>query len=139
MKDNKMGMYTGLRFQAELRPHVAEAMRLVSDSGDFWESLSRIIPISDRWLNVERRNFIPAGSVNYMPEDWKELDSIYPTNNTWTVCCSLKNYHGEIQVFLREVLPYLISETCRAEYRYEEWSESEFDTILPQEFEDYSD
>lgn len=134
-----MGMYTGLRFQAELKPIVADAMRLVKDADDFWESLSRILPISDRWLNVARRSFIPFGSVNYMPDDWSDDRAtcpVYPTENIWDVCCSLKNYEGEIECFLREVLPYFISEPCRAEYRYEEWETSRFDIIMPEEFEE---
>ena len=131
-----MGMYTGLRFKAELKPLVADAIRLVYCADDFWESLSRILPISDRWLNVGRRSFIPFGSVNSMPEDWELLGSVYPIENTWKVCCSLKNYEGEIECFLREVLPYFISEPCRVEYRYEEWETSRFDIIMPEEFEE---
>jgi len=130
-----MGMYTGLRFKAELKPIVASAMRLVEGSDDFWESLSRIIPISNDWLNTPRRVFIPFGSVNYMPDDWTLLGSVYPTENTWDICCSLKNYEGEIELFLREVLPYLISEPCRVEYRYEEWDHPRFDLIMPEEYE----
>lgn len=131
-----MGMYTGLRFRAELKPLVADAMRLVSESDDFWEALSRIIPISDRWLSVGRRSFIPFGSVNSMPDDWSLIEQSYPVENTWTVCCSLKNYEGEIECFLCEVLPYFISELCRVEYRYEEWETSRFDIIMPEEFEE---
>ena len=130
-----MGMYTGLRFKAELKPIVADAMRLVEGGDDFWESLSRIIPIANDWLNTPRRNFIPFGVVNSMPYDWKETDKYFPSENTWDICCSLKNYDGEIQLFLREVLPYLISELCRVEYRYEEWDESRFDIIMPEEYE----
>ncbi len=130
-----MGMYTGLRFEARLKPIVADAMRLVEGGDDFWESLSRIIPISNDWLNTARKNFIPFGSVNYMPDDWTLLGPVYPTENTWNVCCSLKNYEGEIERFLREVLPYLISESCRVEYRYEEWDHSRFDIIMPEEYD----
>ena len=130
-----MGMYTGLRFEAKLKPIVADAMRLLykSSSDSFWGDLSRIIPISDLWLMKDRREFIPFGSLAYMPSDWEET----PTGidgNTWKVCCSLKNYEGEIEVFLSEVLPYLISEPCRTEVLYEEWDESKFDDIFPKEY-----
>ena len=131
-----MGMYTGLRFRAELKPLVADAMRLASEGEDFWETLSRIIPISDRWLSVGRRSFIPFGAVNSMPDDWSLTEPSYPVENTWIVCCSLKNYEGEIECFLREALPYFISEPCRVEYRYEEWETSRFDIIMPEEFEE---
>lgn len=130
-----MGMYTGLRFEARLKPIVADAMRLVEGGDDFWEPLSRIIPISNDWLNTPRKNFIPFGSVNYMPDDWKRIEPVYPTENTWNVCCSLKNYEGEVELFLREVLPYFIFDPCRVEYRYEEWDHSRFDIIMPEEYE----
>jgi hypothetical protein len=129
-----MGMYTGLRFEAELKPFVADAMRLAKDSDDFWLTLSRVIHVPDDWLRVSRRYFIPFGSVVYMPDDWQEKDGI-PIGNTWEVCCSLKNYDEEIELFLNKVLPYLISESCSAEYLYEEWSEPNIIMIFPKEFE----
>lgn len=135
MKDNKMGMYTGLRFKADLKPIVADAMRLAKEGDDFWISMSRIIPISSDWLNTPRCNFIPFGVVNSMPDDWEEPETYYPSENIWGVCCSLKNYEGEIQLFLREILPYLISEPCRVEYRYEEWDQSRFDLIMPEDYQ----
>ena len=133
-----MGMYTGLRFEAKLKPIVADAIKLLYKEGNsdgFWESLSRIIPVSNSWLMTDRRDFIPFGALSYMPNDWEET----PTGidgQTWKVCCSLKNYGGEIELFLRDVLPYLISELCRVEYRYEEWDQSRFDLIMPEDYED---
>lgn len=131
-------MYTGLRFEAKLKPIVADAMRLLykeSSSDGFWGGLSRIIPISDRWLSVWRKDFIPFGALSSMPSDWDDTPTgIY--GETWKVCCSIKNYEGEIWVFLSDVLPYLISEPCRTEVLYEEWEESEFDDIFPKESEE---
>lgn len=131
-----MGMYTGLRFEAKLKPIVADAMRLLykeSGSDGFWGDLSRIIPISDRWLSVGRKDFIPFGALSYMPSDWDETP-VGIDGKTWKVCCSLKNYEGEIGIFLSDVLPYLISEPCRTEVLYEEWEESKFDDIFPKEY-----
>ena len=136
-----MGMYTGLRFEATLKPIVADSIRLLyreRGSDGFWEGLSRIIPVSNSWLMTDRRNFIPFGALSGMPSDWDEI----PTGInglTWSVCCSLKNYEEEIGLFLRDVLPYLISEPCRAEYRYEEWDTSRFDIIMPEEYEDLTE
>ena len=131
-----MGMYTGLRFKAKLKPLVADSFTMlygIREGSSFWDNLSRIIPISDKWLSVGRKDFIPFGALSYMPSDWDET----PTGidgNTWKVCCSLKNYEGEIEVFLSEVLPYLVSEPCRTEVLYEEWEESKFDDIFPKEY-----
>jgi hypothetical protein len=138
MKSSKMGMYTGLRFEAKLKPIVADSIKLLYREGNsdgFWINLSQIIPISDRWLMKSRKDFIPFGAISYMPSDWDET----PTGidgQTWKVCCSLKNYEEEIELFLRDVLPYLISEFCRVEYRYEEWDTSRFDIIMPENYED---
>lgn len=84
-------MYTGPRFEAKLKPIVADAMRLFykSSSDSFWGDLSRIIPISDCWLMTGRKDFIPFGALSSMPSDWDET----PTGidgETWKVCCSLK-------------------------------------------------
>jgi hypothetical protein len=128
-----MGMYTGIRFEAELKPFIADAMRLAKNSDDFWLTLSRVTYIPDDWLKIERRYFIPFGSVNYMPDDWHEKDGI-PTGNLWDVCCSLKNYGDEIEFFIQNVLPHLILEPCHVEYLYEEWSESSTTTVLPEEY-----
>ena len=131
-----MGMYTGLRFKAKLKPLVADSFTMlygIREGSSFWDNLSRIIPISDKWLSVGRKDFIPFGALSYMPSDWDET----PTGidgNTWKVCCSLKNYEGEIEVFLSEVLPHLISEPCRTEVLYEVWEESKFDDIFPKEY-----
>ena len=133
-----MGMYTGLRFKAKLKPLVADSFTMlygIREGSSFWDNLSRIIPISDKWLSVGRKDFIPFGALSYMPSDWDET----PTGidgETWKVCCSLKNYEGEIGVFLSDVLPYLISEPCRTEVLYEEWEESKFDDIFPKEYDE---
>lgn len=131
-----MGMYTGLRFKAKLKPLVADSFTMlygIREGSSFWDNLSRIIPISDKWLSVGRKDFIPFGALSSMPSDWDDTPTgIY--GETWKVCCSLKNYEGEIRVFLSDVLPYLISEPCRTEVLYEEWDESKFDDIFPKEY-----
>ncbi len=138
-KGNKMGMYTGLRFKAKLKPFVADTLSKFyndEDCQDFWGAVSGIIPISSDWLNTSRKNFIPFGAIAYLPDDWDEESSAAGLRGVeWHVCCSLKNYEGEIELFIRKVLPYLIEDMCRVEYRYEEWEESRFDLIMPEELE----
>jgi hypothetical protein len=132
-----MGMYTGLRFKATLRPFVADTLAKFyndRDCPDFWGAVSGVIPISNNWMNTHRRDFIPFGAISYLPDDWDEESRSAGLRGTeWHVCCSLKNYEGEIELFLREVLPHLISDMCRVEYRYEEWEESRFDLIMPED------
>ena len=131
-----MGMYTGVRFQAKLKPIVAGAMKLCYDSkvlDQFWDTLSKIIPIDDDWLKTGRRDFIPFGALSYMPDHWDKSPTGL-SGEDWNVCCSLKNYEGEIDTFLSKVLPYLISEPCEVEYLYEEWEEPKLYMITPEEY-----
>ena len=131
-----MGMYTGVRFQAKLKPIVAGAMKLCYDSkvlDQFWDTLSKIIPIDDNWLKAGRRDFIPFGALSYMPDHWDKSPTGL-SGEGWNVCCSLKNYEGEIDTFLSKVLPYLISEPCEVEYLYEEWEEPKLYMITPEEY-----
>lgn len=130
-----MGMYTGVRFQAKLKPIVAGAMKLCYDSkvlGQFWDTLSKIIPIDDDWLKAGRRDLIPFGAI-YMPDNWDKSPAGL-SGEDWNVCCSLKNYEDEVDTFLSKVLPYLISEPCEIEYLYEEWDEPEKKLIVPEEY-----
>ena len=93
-----MGMYTGLRFEAKLKPFVADAIDLIlSEENQYsmWDALAGVIPIDRKWLNVGRKDFIPFGSMSYMPDDWYHRNDIYRHDQRWFVCCSLKNYEGE--------------------------------------------
>lgn len=131
-----MGMYTGVRFQAKLKPIVAGAIKLCYDSkvlDQFWDTLSKIIPIDDDWLKTGRKHFIPFGALSYMPDHWDKSPTGL-SGEDWNVCCSLKNYEGEIDTFLSKVLPYLISEPCEVEYLYEEWEEPKLYMITPEEY-----
>lgn len=133
-----MGMYTGLRFEAKLKPFVADAIDLVlseENSYSMWNALAGVIPIDRKWLNVGRKDFIPFGSMSYMPDDWYHHNDIYRHDQKWFVCCSLKNYEGEIEDFLKLVLPFLIDEPCDAEILYEEWTESRIKRIEPKPLE----
>ena len=72
---------------------------------------------------------IPFGAVCYMPDDWENSWDI--EDGVWSVCCSLKNYESEIQTFLIDVLPYLVSGPVEVEYLYEESSEPSRRRIQP--------
>lgn len=94
-----------------------------------WEGLHE-------FSRIARSTFIPFGGIFYLPDEWeaaKKLADEKPLSDggTWTVVCSLKNYKGEIEYFLENVLPEMISEPVIVEYRYEEWSASKFITVQP--------
>lgn len=132
-----MGMYTGLRGKIELKPQVAALMtewyddEIVTDEvakhfdWNVWEYVaSHLEDVAIKhWADMPRSSFIPNGMVCYMPDDWDECRDI--SGNTLTVCCSLKNYNGEIAMFIEQVLP-VIADAWELEERYEEDSESTF-------------
>jgi hypothetical protein len=61
------------------------------------------------------------GAVCYMPDDWTDGYSRYDLKDrTWEFECSLKNYEGEIQYFLKNVLSEITEELEVCECLYEE-------------------
>lgn len=138
-------MYTGLRFKAKLKPLASIAieaayreLQIAEGSYDFWEIVNAIFPISNHWLSIGRRDFIPLGSLSYMPAEWDDLKTEEGINgDIWTVCCSLKNYSGEIEIFLKEVLPFLIEESCTTYHLYEEWREEVKTEVYPEDSESF--
>ena len=82
-----MGMYTGLRFKADLSEKGLEAAASVIETRG-WYVAAEMLPAIKSWLQVGRRNFIPFGAVCYMPADWENLLGI--EDGVWSVCCSLK-------------------------------------------------
>lgn len=125
-----MGMYTGLRFKADLSEKGLEVATSVIETRG-WYLAAEILPAIKSWLRVGRRDFIPFGSVCYMPSDWENSCSV--EDGIWDVCCSLKNYESEIQTFLIDVLPYMVSGPVEVEYLYEESSEPTRRRIQPQQ------
>lgn len=75
------------------------------------------IPIL-KWSNLHRCNFIPYGAVCYMPSDWGDSHQEL-TGNVLDFACSLKNYEGEIEWFIENVLP-VIGEAWHLQKLYEE-------------------
>lgn len=90
------------------------------------------------WGQVGRADFIPFGGTSpdwachkegFMhptgPSEWSPtsktyLDQSTLDGSTWHVVCELKNYEGEIEKFLEELLPYLLAAPCAALWEYEE-------------------
>lgn len=120
-----MGMYTALVFKAKLRPEGVEQVCKVYERFEARED-----PI---WAGTEfgekffREGFIPFGSSSYLEDEREEFvegkgwtEGLDAETATWVCSCELKNYQGEIEFFLREVLPYLICEPCDVWVCYEE-------------------
>ena len=134
-----MGDYTGLRFDAKLNNLGMQIIGKLLYGGnpdpgrncdwqyiaDLWNQHEWLV----EWATKDRSNFIPFGAMSYMPDDW--IQEAMLADNVWHVCCSLKNYNGEIEQFLMTVLPHLIAEPVNAETLYEYWEESQFQVVKP--------
>ena len=119
-----MGMYTGLKVTAKIKQEFVEELSKVLSSrlGHAWKSVdSERFPFVEKYANLSRSDFIPFGAICYMPSDWDKENSF--ENGVWKFCCSLKNYDGEIEIFLKEVLVE-ICELAKIERLYEEESVS---------------
>lgn len=125
-----MGMYTGLRARVKIKPEFrAEITKLHEESG--WENVK--VPNIQRWLREHRNGFIPFGVLAYMPDDFGEPFKPRKTDygeveggsefdgEWWTFSCSLKNYNGEIQIFIVQILANIVEEIDYCESLYEEW------------------
>ena len=120
-----MGMYTGLRVVAKIKPEyrglVDSVVEYSSTHGcaplGCWLDVVDQYPFTQQFAEMDRSSFIPYGSLNYMPYEWEKTNEW--DNITWSFCCSLKNYEGEIETFIDTIL-VVIAEYAEVEYLYEE-------------------
>lgn len=113
-----MGTYTTLEFTAQLNEQgvaIVEQFRSIMTSravgegkGTIWSEIAKTSPAFAHYAMLPRCDFIPNGN-----------DSL--DGRTWEVHADLKNYDNEIETFLTEVLPYLITEPCRTESACDAW------------------
>lgn len=124
-----MGMYTGLRVNVTVKDEYRKMIRAIN-GGEEWLQFSCEYPFLADYATLGRSDFIPHGMLSYMPYSWETEDyratdgfetGINMITGKWTFQCSLKNYENEIEKFLDEVLPNIITSSEHIEYFYEEW------------------
>lgn len=132
-----MGMYTGLRASVEVHPRFRgliaslhspdESMRweksIETNQHNFPDEADSL----KKWCEFDRCGFIPFGMLAYMPDDFGDRvenpdgGSRYDKETGfWEFACSLKNYEGEIEFFVENVLKK-ISTLHYCESLYEEF------------------
>lgn len=126
-----MGMYTGLRVTAKIKPEFSDLIRHLHEIDPFvwsnrWERAMDVSGVRfDEWLAFDRCNQIPFGMLCYMPDDFGRTDEgdheYDPDIRIWEFACSLKNYEGEIKFFVEKVLKVISEEIYRCESLYEEF------------------
>lgn len=126
-----MGMYTGLRVKVTVKEEYREMIDDIND-GASWSDYTKQFSFLADYAKQGRAEFIPRGSLSYMPDCWEvgDFPNSYPSDGFnrsinletgyWTFQCSLKNYESEIEQFLEEILPFIISSSEHIEYLYEE-------------------
>ena len=120
-----MGMYTGCAFEAPLNALGVEVVTLLNDT-QCWTEVANRFPQFRAWVLVGRCNFVPFGGIAYL--EWHDLfaggqTSELSPEGVWKVACSLKNYEGEIETFIADVLPTLVSGPVEVFSLYEEADE----------------
>jgi len=131
-----MGTYTGLRGSIRLNQSgVAQNLNKAINEGadSIWKSVYKNTgnPIIREWCKQGRCDFIPRGAVHYMPDEWG--DNHYSCQDgVFNFTCSLKNYSGEIEFFIENIIP-LISEDYYLERLFEEYYDYDQATEIIQE------
>jgi hypothetical protein len=147
-----MGHYTGLR--AHVKVHQKFRGLLASlhsdDESMDWEksietnrdSFPDEADSIKRWCEFRRCGFIPFGLLSYMPDDFGcEIDkpdggSVFDKETgSWEFACSLKDYKGEIEFFVTNVLKVISEEIFYCESLYEEYPQFNYSKSM---FEDQS-
>ena len=135
-----MGMYTGLRFKGFIKEEFREDIELVLNDSKEWGACKHqeLLEFDEKF---ERSGFIPFGSSSYMTASWegKPYDDKKPwecpatdgfdfkfnkETGYWSFQCSLKNYDGEIDYFVKTIIPLICSKLIHCEEYYEEWTTS---------------
>lgn len=120
-----MGDYTGFRFKVIVKPEYRQYIKQVLEAMTWLPNDT--LPMEE-WLQVYRRNFIPWGSLCYMPTEWKteeeELGNSTYNEETgeWRVICSLKDY-DETDIFIENILSNIIESYEYIQTFYEYWDE----------------
>ena len=130
-------MYTGLRAKVVVKLEYHKAITLLygvrtAPGGGLncWKTVAEWFPFFQSWGEVGRASFIPFGVMCYMPEEWGETRSKFDrSTGVWEFHCSLKNYEGEIEKFLSEILSEISESVEFCQTLYEE-DESETDWTI---------
>ena len=120
-----MGMYTGLRVRAVIKPEYREEIELLHLSGYNWSGAK--YDFMKNFGMDPRAEFIPKGAYYPVPgiHSWKKYCYYNSKTGLWRFACFLKNYNMTIENFLDDVLS-AVAESATAEHKYEDSQSSIF-------------
>lgn len=143
-----MGYNTALRVHIVVKPEFDAVIKKRMDphdgvpwkelpvevqQGNDWAIVAKAFPhypFLAGWAKVDRCDSIPCGHC-YMwdtDEDNEEWECSY-VDREWKFQCSLKNYEGEIEQFVREVLPHITERLITIYTQSDEQDERQYLTI----------
>ncbi|MCP4336639.1 MAG: hypothetical protein GY679_02180 [Mycoplasma sp.] len=113
-----MGDFTGIRCAVKLKKEMIEQVEKVLNDGNWEKTLFK------EWADMNRSSFIPFGPIDYVKynEDDKCFDNSL-IDEYWFFQSTLKNYDGEIDFFIKNVLPVLAEQIIYLDTWYEYDSE----------------
>lgn len=140
-----MGMYTGLRCKVIIKDQYRALIEKMMSERLDWKELDSGLDFIEVFSRGFRANFIPYGSLSYMPDEWedtpKKEDGSYDwidatatdgfnrefnkETGYWSFQCSLKNYENDIEKFMDLILENIAEKIVHLEKYYEEQVYSE--------------
>ena len=128
-------MYTCLRFVGEVKEEYIDEIEMLFNANNGketewkgWEHFAYSHPFAEPFSKLWRADFIPFGAMTYYNRDKftsvGDIDTLTFSNvieeRTWVFQCDLKDYDGEIDMFL-ETIAKEICDRFIATIWYEEW------------------
>lgn len=111
-----VGHYVGLRFTAKLKPEFIDVVALLLEVGRSTLTAWKYVALASTderhafllpWSEQDRAGHIPFGNAQSASYAWESTNTL--EEDTWTVCCALKNEHT-LEYFLTKVLPNMALE-----------------------------
>lgn len=111
-------MYTAFKCSVKVKKEYREDIYNVLNVYDWKDCNSKVFK---DFSKLDRCDFIPYGSCEWLPNCWFEgLDYGFDENTGyWSFSCALKNYEKTIEYFIENVLTEIAEEAYTIETLYE--------------------
>ena len=129
-----MGMYTGLRLKSTVKKEYSQDINSLinNEMNEDFDWLDCTNMVFKEFGKLPRASLVPLGMLAYMP--WDEYDKDFTKGynketRELSTQCSLKNYDGELEYFLK-IIPIFCESVKNCELLYEEWVNSELYELI---------
>lgn len=122
-----MGMYTCFMLNCRVKKEYRKCIRRLNEGEiediNEWNGLVNEMPFIKEYAEMSRASMIPFGMLSAYNEDKfgpRAFNKYNACLGEWNFLCDLKNYSGEIEIFIETVLPHLCERIYFCAYWYEE-------------------